>query len=129
MLVYDKDMFVEITKEFTFESAHYLNEYEGECANLHGHTYKLLVTVKGTVNEIGMVMDFKELKEIVKNEVINRLDHKCLNHVVPFNPTAENLAMWIYDILSERINCDRYYVKKVELYETPTSKVVVGKVI
>lgn len=123
-LVYDKDRKVQITKEFTFDSAHFLKEYIGECSNLHGHTYYLLVTLEGYINDIGMLIDFKELKEIVDKNIISRLDHKCINHVLDSNPTAENMVCIIFDMLSEMINNTKVWVKRIELYETPTSKAI-----
>lgn len=118
-----------VTKEFTFDSAHELTNYEGKCANLHGHTYKLHVTVRrqsfsqDLVDESGMVIDFSKLKEIVQEFVINKLDHRNLNEVLPFQTTAENLSHWIYNTVQS--NLTRYdsslILESVKLWETPTS--------
>lgn len=89
-----------ITKEFTFDSAHYLTEYRGKCENMHGHTYKLHVTLNGDVQKNGLVIDFVILKRIVTKHVLDKLDHKTLNEVVS-NPSAENLAKWIWDELED----------------------------
>jgi 6-pyruvoyltetrahydropterin/6-carboxytetrahydropterin synthase len=87
-----------ITKEFTFDSAHYLTDYHGKCEQMHGHTYILKVTVEGEIQENGMVIDFALLKQIVKNRILNKLDHKMINDVIP-NASAERIAIWIWNKL------------------------------
>lgn len=72
-----------ILKEFEFDAAHYLPEYHGKCEKLHGHTYKLVVKVEGAPDAEGMVIDFIVLKNIVKDEVLSKLDHACLNDILP----------------------------------------------
>ncbi len=89
---------MQVTKEFTFDSAHFLPRYYGKCEKMHGHTYKLLVTVEGAVGENGLVIDFVILKKIVKERVLNQLDHQVLNDVLDI-PSAENTAIWIWDQL------------------------------
>jgi 6-pyruvoyltetrahydropterin/6-carboxytetrahydropterin synthase len=84
-----------VTKEFSFDSAHYLTDYYGKCEQMHGHTYWLKVTVEGKVQENGMVIDFALIKQIVKNRILNKLDHKTLNDIIP-NPSAERIAIWIW---------------------------------
>ena len=108
---------MEITKEFTFDSAHQLNWHQGKCKNLHGHTYKLRVTVKGEIKQNGIIIDFGELKKIVNESVIEQLDHKFLNDIID-NPTAENLIVWIWDQLKSKLN-----LSEIRLWETPTSYV------
>jgi 6-pyruvoyltetrahydropterin/6-carboxytetrahydropterin synthase len=77
-------MVVRITKEFKFEMAHALYGYDGLCANIHGHSYKLWVTVKGEVKnenghtKDGMLMDFTDLKSIVKPEIVDKYDHSLV---------------------------------------------------
>ena len=68
-----------ITKVFTFDSAHHLNEYEGKCKNIHGHTYKLEVTLKGFTDKNGLVIDFHDLDDMVEEEILSQVDHKYLN--------------------------------------------------
>lgn len=82
---------MEVTKIFTFDSAHYLPEHKGKCKNLHGHTYHLHVTVEGEINKEGFVIDFGSLKEIM-TPVIDRLDHGYLNDILE-NSTCENLLL------------------------------------
>lgn len=89
---------MQVTKEFTFDSAHFLPRYYGKCEKMHGHTYRLLVTVEGEVGENGLVIDFVILKKIVKERVLNKLDHQVLNDVLDV-PSAENTAIWIWNQL------------------------------
>ena len=127
-LVYNKDAIIEVTKEVSFDSAHYLNEYAGKCSKLHGHLFKLFITVSGTCNDIGLVLDFKDLKTIVKEEILDKFDHECINELISFNPTAENMVCYIFDVLSkyfiENSDWGRLKLIEVKLYETPTSYAV-----
>ncbi len=120
-----------ITKIFKFDSAHYLPSHDGKCANLHGHTYELHITVCGKLSEHGpekgMIMDFGHLKNVVNNEIISKLDHKNLNELFE-NPTAEVMCDWIYCQLNSSFGLNdsspfglNFYLKKIRLYETPTS--------
>lgn len=102
-----------ITKEFNFEAAHKLIEYDGLCKKLHGHSYLLQVSISGKVRTNGMVMDFVKLKNIVVDNVITQLDHAYLNDIVR-QPTAENLAIWIW----ERLKTAQLPVYEVKLWET-----------
>ena len=87
---------IRLTKEFSFESAHALWGYDGKCREVHGHSYRLFVTVKGepisdmSSPKLGMVMDFGELKAIVAREIIDRLDH---SFVMRRTAEAEALAV------------------------------------
>jgi 6-pyruvoyltetrahydropterin/6-carboxytetrahydropterin synthase len=94
-----------ITKSFHFEAAHSLPGHQGKCARVHGHSYKLEVTLRGPLRETagtsdyGMVMDFADLAGTVKTSIIERLDHQELNAVTGIHTTAENLIHWIWDEL------------------------------
>ncbi len=110
-----------VTKEFTFDSAHYLPDYHGKCESMHGHTYKMHVTVEGEVQPDGMVLDFVELKKIVKERVISKLDHKLLNEVIA-TPSAENIAIWSWEQLEKKLP-----LYEIKVWETPTSFVTYRK--
>jgi 6-pyruvoyltetrahydropterin/6-carboxytetrahydropterin synthase len=90
---------IRITKEFSFETGHALYGYDGKCRNVHGHSYKLAVTVIGTPIEdhnhvkLGMVMDFGDLKTIVKEEIVEPFDHATIfNQHAPHRELAEELG-------------------------------------
>lgn len=110
-----------VTKIFTFDSAHNLLNYDGICKNLHGHTYKLEVTVSGDINEIGMVCDFTELSSLIKENIIKKLDHKYLNEVFDFNTTCEMMVQWMWKECQKVFDGKAYKLKKLVLWETPTS--------
>ncbi|HIG33047.1 MAG TPA: 6-carboxytetrahydropterin synthase [Flavobacteriales bacterium] len=134
---------IRITKEFKFEMAHALHGYDGLCKNIHGHSYKLWVTVKGKVRnenghvKDGMIMDFSALKEIVKSEIIDKYDHSLVLNAhsphalidlsafekvfyLPYQPTSENLVMDFATIIQSKIP-KRVTLCKVVLSETATS--------
>lgn len=112
---------VSVTKIFTIDSAHRLEDYNGACENLHGHTYKLEVTVTAEVDVYGFVIDFNILNDVVKKHIVKKLDHQYFNDIFDFNPTCENVAMWIWDRLEEELLKDGVKVEKIILWETPTS--------
>jgi 6-pyruvoyltetrahydropterin/6-carboxytetrahydropterin synthase len=103
-----------------FASAHSLRGYPGDCAKLHGHNWKIEVQVAGEqLNEIGMVIDFKEIKRHAK-EVINELDHSFLNDHPYFhdtNPTAENIALYLYKTIGQRIASDAVKMHSITVWE------------
>jgi 6-pyruvoyltetrahydropterin/6-carboxytetrahydropterin synthase len=88
-----------VTCSFTFEAAHRLAWHPGKCRNLHGHSYRLEVTVDGPLDANGVVVDFDHLNEIVEREVVERFDHRDLNEVFD-NPTAELLAHRAWELLT-----------------------------
>ena len=114
---------ITVTKHFSFEACHHLPHYVGACHKLHGHSYKLSVTVTGEIEQegekAGMIIDFKDLKKIVKKEVVDVLDHSYLNDIFP-NPTAENMVYSIGEAL--RLKFDKKYkLVSVKLWETADS--------
>ena len=127
-------MEITVSRKAHFNAAHRLHNKNwsdeknqkifGKCnyQNYHGHNYELIVSVTGEINpETGYVIDMGELKKIIKNEIEERLDHKNLNLDVPhFSntiPSAENICIYIYDILKD--NIDSQFKLSVRLYETP----------
>jgi len=113
----------EITIETHFSAAHRLRQYDGECERLHGHNWKVEISVISEIlNELNMVMDFKDLKDKSK-ALINRFDHQYLNDIPPFdriNPTTENMAKYIFDELSKLINTENIKISKVSIWESDT---------
>lgn len=114
-----------VTKLFEFEACHHLPHYDGACHNLHGHSYKLEVTVSGQVSKnendpkYGMIIDFKDLKAIVKSVAVDKYDHSNLNEFFP-NPTAEIMVKQIaVDIMSKLPQ--GVYLMSCKLWETSTS--------
>lgn len=108
-----------ISVNFTFDSAHFLNNYPGICANMHGHTYKLEVTIKGKADENGFVMDYLDMDRIVRENVLLPLDHKCINDVLDFNPTCEFMILWIWNKLEEKFKEYNCKLNKIILWESP----------
>ena len=136
-------MVVRITKEFKFEMAHALYGYDGLCANIHGHSYRLWVTVKGEVKnenghtKDGMLIDFTDLKSIVKPEIVDKYDHSLvLNansphadldlsvfnkvHYLNYQPTSENLVLDFANFIQKQLP-DGVDLLKVILSETVSS--------
>lgn len=109
-----------LKRSFSFSAAHYLPRYKGKCEALHGHTYRFTVTLHGSPDQEGMVMDFTELKSRVEQLVLSRLDHTCLNDLME-QPTAENLARWIFTCLQGPLRGDRRRLVSVEVFESPDS--------
>lgn len=87
-----------LSKDFTFDAAHFLTHYHGKCEYLHGHTYRLRVTVEGSIQANGLILDFGILKNIVKDRILLRFDHRSLNDTFE-NPTVENVCKWIWEEL------------------------------
>jgi 6-pyruvoyltetrahydropterin/6-carboxytetrahydropterin synthase len=136
---------IRVTKRFHFEMAHTLYEYDGLCRNIHGHSYYLEVTLIGEPRnepkhpKDGMVMDFGEMKELVKTQIVNRFDHALMvNSLIPekqkeilrqtterfivvdFQPTSENMVVYIAEILQQHLPSG-VNLFSVRLYETATS--------
>lgn len=144
---------ISATKEFTWDMAHMLAGHEGLCQNLHGHTYKMEVTVVQKYDDVitdgpseGMVVDFKDLKNIVNDLIVKPLDHATILNItttdefeialyqllkahgkkiftVPYRPTAENMAVDFFVRLNRALTDSKSTIKvtKIKLYETPTS--------
>lgn len=136
---------IRVTKEFRFEMAHVLNNYDGPCRNVHGHSYILYVTVKGVPADDplkgsdGMVIDFGELKHVVEKEITDRYDHAIVVSgqmdeeklkkycalfeniiVAPYQPTCENLVSDFATVLAKKMP-DAVSLHSLKLYETATA--------
>lgn len=121
---------VYVTKRASFEAAHHLNNYEGPCSRVHGHSYKLEVTFVGYVDidvteqdfaTDAMVCDFKVLKSMIK-KVIGKYDHQDLNLFFD-QPTAEIMCMTIFHELRNQIESSAFTIDSVKLWETEDSYV------
>ena len=110
----------ELVVEKTFAGAHNLRGYDGDCEKLHGHNWRVEVTLKTEkLNELGMVMDFKIVKKKL-GEIISHFDHSYLNELSEFkqeNPTTENVSRIIYNNLSEQLPPE-VFVAKVKTWES-----------
>jgi len=106
--------------EGVFSSAHNLRGYKGKCEDLHGHNWRVEITVKSDqLDKIGMLLDFKYLKKEL-GAVLEKLDHKYLNKLAFFkktNPTSEHIAKYIFDQLKSKISC----LDSVTVWENSTS--------
>lgn len=137
---------IRITKQFNFETGHALYGYDGKCKNVHGHSYKLSVTVIGTPIDdssnvkFGMVIDFGDLKKIVKEEIVDQFDHATVfnqntphielanelksrdHHVilVDYQPTSENMVVDFAQRITSRLP-ENIQLFSLKLQETETS--------
>ena len=136
---------VRVTKEFNFEIAHALWNYDGPCKNIHGHSYKLFVTIIGApINDErdpknGMVIDFGDLKQIVKQEIVDELDHAVILNskaianipkeisqmferrlILDYQPTCENLVIDFAQRIKKRLP-EQLKLFSLKLHETETS--------
>lgn len=142
---HNANQYIRVTKVFTFDMAHALFGYDGPCKNIHGHTYELSVTLKGKIIQEanhpkdGMVIDFKDFKRIVKQEIIDVFDHALVLNAnsahgnlkgldeqfekinyVPFQPSCENLLLDFLHRLEHKMPA-HIQINNLKLYETPTS--------
>jgi 6-pyruvoyltetrahydropterin/6-carboxytetrahydropterin synthase len=111
-----------VTRCFSFEAAHQLPWHPGKCRDLHGHGYRLEVTVEGPVNEQGVVLDFADVEAVVEREVIARYDHTYLNDLFD-NPTAELIAHDAW----KRLEAADLAVTRIRLWETADCMVEVRR--
>jgi 6-pyruvoyltetrahydropterin/6-carboxytetrahydropterin synthase len=136
---------IRVTREFTFEMAHVLRNYDGPCRNVHGHSYRLFVTISGKPVDDqdnpknGMVIDFTDLKNVVLKEIVNVFDHSVVisrdfdiekmkmmektfgnTVIVDYQPTCENLVADFASRLKKAMG-GRIYLHSLKLYETAKS--------
>jgi len=114
----------ELAVQLEFSAAHHLRDYPGKCSRLHGHNYRVEVTVAGQqLNRHGMIIDFGQLKQICQ-QVIDELDHSLLNDHPFFqqhNPTAENIARYLYTQAAEALTNTEVNLEAVRVWESATS--------
>ena len=121
-----------LTKAVQFEAAHSLPGHQGKCAQLHGHSYRLEVSLRGPIKQApdesddGMVMDLQDLSEIMRRTVVARLDHHYLNDVMEERTTAENVIHWIWDALLAG-GLPEPLLYRIRLWETATGWVEVTR--
>src|SRR5512146_860850 len=117
---------MQIRKHFRFEAAHVLPYHPGKCARMHGHSYRLDVAIRGPIQNDGpargMIEDFDTIKQIVRREAIDLLDHQTLNYLIE-NPTAEHIAMWIW----KRVQPHLAGLDELVLWETSSSCAVLRR--
>lgn len=136
---------IRVTKQFGFEMSHALTNYDGLCKNIHGHSYKLQITILGEPMmspgdpKDGMVIDFSVLKKLVKKQIVDPLDHSLMvnniaahekltglgemyerQHLVNFQPTTENLVLYIAEKIKKLLP-EHLELFGVRLYETSSS--------
>ena len=108
-----------------FSAAHFLRNYKGKCENLHGHNWKVEVTVSSeTLDDTGMAIDFTILKQKTTT-IIEHLDHSHLNeisHFTKINPSSENIAAYIFNLLKEELKDTPVLLTKVSVWESDTSR-------
>jgi 6-pyruvoyltetrahydropterin/6-carboxytetrahydropterin synthase len=119
-------MMFQVTVDETFSSGHALRGYKGKCENVHGHNYKVRVTLEGPqLDSVGLLYDFTHLKRVIR-EIVGGVDHKFLNDMAPFdviNPSAENLAKYFYDETTRQMNAmpEGARVTSITIWETDTT--------
>lgn len=116
---------IEITDDFS--AAHYLRGYHGKCEKMHGHNYKVKVTIKAEkLDKIGLAVDFRVIKSKLKTR-LDELDHTLINdnkYFKKINPSAENIARYIFEGLKRKLNNKNLNLHRVAVWETESSCVV-----
>ena len=115
----------EVSVEESFAAGHALRGYKGKCENVHGHNYKVRVTLRGReLDSVGLLYDFTELKKVI-SQIIRQLDHKFMNDIAPFdeiNPSAENLAKYFFEeSVRQLASHNGVEVAEVTVWETDTT--------
>ena len=117
----------EIVVEQHIEAAHYLRGYQGKCENVHGHTYGVIVRLRGTdLDNIGLVCDFTDVKRYL-DQILDKYDHKLLNDIAPFdqiNPSAENIASTVGREMQNQLSGLPVTLAAVEVWENPQQGIV-----
>ena len=110
-----------LTIKTHFAAAHRLVNYQGDCENLHGHNWKVEVVLRGReLDESGVLVDFKEVKDATR-EVLKEVDHHYLNDLPFFrehNPSSENIARYLFECLTQRLNNANRWIYRVSAWES-----------
>src|ERR1700730_13497957 len=116
----------QVSVEETFSSGHALRGYKGKCENVHGHNYRVQITLEGPqLDSIGLLVDFTHLKQVIRY-IVGGVDHKFLNDQAPFdviNPSAENLAKYFYDEITRQLSAvpEGAGITCITIWETDTT--------
>lgn len=116
----------QVSVEETFSAGHALRGYKGKCENVHGHNYRVQITLEGPeLDQIGLLVDFTHIKKVMR-DLIKRLDHQFINDLEPFttvNPSAENMAKYFFEEVSQNLKemPPGAMVKDVVIWETDTA--------
>lgn len=116
----------QVSVEETFSAGHALRGYKGKCENVHGHNYRVQITLEGPqLDNIGLLVDFTRVKQVMR-EVIKRLDHQFINDLEPFttvNPSAENMAKYFFEEVSGQLKDlpPGAAIREVVIWETDTA--------
>jgi len=116
----------EVTIIKSFSAAHLLSEIGGKCENLHGHNFKVEITVAAEkLNTIGILVDFRFLKKVLE-EILEEIDHKHLNNLTSFagiNPSAENIAKYIFEKMDSKVKTAGVNMIRVKIWESENAAV------
>jgi len=116
----------QVSVDETFSSGHALRGYKGKCENVHGHNYKVRVTLVGPhLDSIGLLYDFTHLKRVIR-DIVGGVDHRFLNDLAPFdviNPSAENVAKYFFEETTRQMNAlpNGARIQSVTIWETDTT--------
>lgn len=114
----------EVSVDYSFSAGHALRGYHGKCENVHGHNYRVRVTVSGKeLDPTGLLVDFTDVRAAIR-ALVDRLDHRFLNDLPPFdriNPSAENLAKYFSDEIEPKFRVRHFRVESVTVWETDQS--------
>ena len=118
----------EVSVELTFAAGHALRNYKGKCENVHGHNYRVRVTIAGEqLDATGLLVDFLDVKRVM-GAAIDYLDHRFINDLAPFdeiNPSAENIAKYFYDRMNDGLKNEvPVRISEIRVWETDTSSAV-----
>jgi 6-pyruvoyltetrahydropterin/6-carboxytetrahydropterin synthase len=120
----------EISIQSHFCGAHQLKGYHGPCERMHGHNWEVEIFLKGLrINHLGILLDFQHAKEFLQ-AVLSKIDHQNLNELAPFkkeNPSAENIARYVFNEIARKIKGTRVRIQRVRVSETPGTAAWYGR--